>query len=41
MDALDNIWDMHGNAYYWGYRALAKMITDHQLANELEYKLEN
>lgn len=41
MDALDNIWDMHGNAYYWGYRALAKMITDQQLANELNYTLKN
>lgn len=39
MDALDNIWDMHGGAYYWGYRALAKQITDEVLAKNLVYVL--
>lgn len=41
MDALDNIWDMHGNAYYWGYRALAKQIRDDQLDENLSYILTN
>lgn len=41
MDALDNIWDMHGNAYYWGYRALAKQYTDAQLAQQLKYTVTN
>lgn len=41
MDALDNIWDMHGNAYYWGYRALGKQLTDELLAQNLKYTLTN